>query len=61
MGQARYAGGDWAGALGYYVRVLDQPDLPVWIRGWSTVKSGHGWSASTGSTKPGAPTRPRRR
>lgn len=41
MGQARYAGGDWAGALSYYMRVLDQPDLPVWIRGWSLVKSGH--------------------
>lgn len=41
MGQALYARGDWAGALGYYARVLEQPDLPVWIRGWSLVKTGH--------------------
>ncbi|HQK89097.1 MAG TPA: tetratricopeptide repeat protein, partial [Acidobacteriota bacterium] len=41
MGQALYARGDWTGALGYYARTLEQPDLPVWIRGWSLVKTGH--------------------
>ena len=41
MGQARFARKDYPGALGWYDRVLAKPDIPVWVRGWSLVRSGY--------------------
>ena len=41
MGQARFARKDYAGALGWYDRVLAKADVPAWVRGWSLVRSGY--------------------
>lgn len=41
MGQARFAQKDYAAALGWYDRALAKPEVPVWVRAWSLVRSGY--------------------
>jgi len=41
MGQARFARKDYAAALGWYDRALAKPEIPVWVRAWSLVRSGY--------------------
>jgi tetratricopeptide (TPR) repeat protein len=41
LGQARFARKDFAGALGWYDRVLAKAGVPIWMRCWSLVRSGY--------------------
>jgi len=41
MGQVMYGKKNFKDAINYYKKVLEQKEIPLWIKGWALVKMGY--------------------